>query len=433
MQQPSQRNDPALPSPLLGWTIWGLGAGFYLFAFFQRVAPGVITSELSLDFGLSAAALGHFSAFYFYSYVAMQIPTGILADIWGPRRLLTAGAAVAGLGCLLFAVSDSFQIAAIGRLLIGGSVAVAFICILKLAVHWLDPRQFALASGMALFIGIVGAVFAGVPLRLMVEAFGWRMVMGASALFPLIIAIAIWFFVRDDPKEKGYASYTTHEAPDDLNPWSHAFTGLVRVFKYRNTWLLSLVPGGIVGSILSFAGLWGVPFLTTHHGMAKTNAAALCSAMLIAWALGGPVFGSLSDRLHRRRSLYIAGCSVVAAGWCLITIIPAMPQTLLSSLLLVIGFSSGCMVLGFAFAKDSVPGPLAGTVSGVVNMGVMMGPMILQPAVGLMLDINWNGQSENGIKVYDISAYQSGFMLMALWATASFILILASKEAKHAG
>ena len=57
--------------------------------FFQRVAPAVMTAELMQDFSISAAALGNLSAFYFYSYVAMQIPTGILADTWGPRRLLT--------------------------------------------------------------------------------------------------------------------------------------------------------------------------------------------------------------------------------------------------------------------------------------------------------------------------------------------------------
>ncbi len=60
--------------------------------FFQRVAPAVMTDELMGDFGISAAGLGSLSAFYFYSYVAMQVPTGLLADRWGPRRLLSVGA-----------------------------------------------------------------------------------------------------------------------------------------------------------------------------------------------------------------------------------------------------------------------------------------------------------------------------------------------------
>ena len=66
--------------------MWGLGAVLYLIAFYQRVAPAVITQELSRDFGLSAGSLGNLSAFYFYSYVAVQIPTGLLADRWGPHR-----------------------------------------------------------------------------------------------------------------------------------------------------------------------------------------------------------------------------------------------------------------------------------------------------------------------------------------------------------
>ena len=61
----------------LAWLVWGLGAALYLVAFYQRVAPAVITRELSREFGLSAAALGNLSAFYFYSYVAVQIPTGL--------------------------------------------------------------------------------------------------------------------------------------------------------------------------------------------------------------------------------------------------------------------------------------------------------------------------------------------------------------------
>jgi len=169
---------PAHPPASLAWSVWGLGALLYLFGFYQRVAPAVITDRLMNDFAIGAAALGNLSAFYFYSYVAMQIPTGIIADRWRPRRLLSAGAGVAALGTALFAFSPSLFWANAGRLLIGASVAEAFVSMLKLATHWFAPRQFALVSGMALFCGVLGGVFAGVPLRLLVESFGWRSVMG---------------------------------------------------------------------------------------------------------------------------------------------------------------------------------------------------------------------------------------------------------------
>ena len=95
------------PPAALAWLVWSLGALLYLIAFYQRVAPAVITQELSREFGLSAAALGNLSAFYFYSYVAVQIPTGLLADRFGPRRVLAFGAALTAAGTLLFAMAPS--------------------------------------------------------------------------------------------------------------------------------------------------------------------------------------------------------------------------------------------------------------------------------------------------------------------------------------
>lgn len=257
--------------------------------------------------------------------------------------------------------------------------------------------------------------------------------MAVSSIFPILIGLVIWFFVRDDPSEKGYQSHIQHELPKDTKPWAHALSGLTDVMRYRNTWLLSIIPGGVVGSILSFAGLWGVPFLTTHYGFSKGDAAAICSAMLISWAIGGPIFGAYSDRIGLRKPLYVIGCSVIAMGWSTIVLVSDMPSVLLISLLLVIGFASGCMIIGFAFAKESVPAHRAGTVSGIVNMGVMMGPMILQPAVGWMLDRGWQGETINGVKVYNESVYQSGFMLMAGWAIVSFILVLFTLETKAQG
>jgi sugar phosphate permease len=400
----------------------------YLIGFYQRVAPGVMTVELMSDFGLSAVALGNLSAFYFYSYVAMQVPTGLLADHWGPRRLLTLGAAVAGLGTFAFALAPDVWWANFGRLMIGGSVAVAFVSMLKLAGHWLPPRQYALASGMALFCGIIGAVVAGVPLSLLVDAFGWRSVMIVSAVVTCVVAIGIWWVVRDDPTEKGYATHALIHSDDDAPVPHRVLAGFREVFRYRNTWLLYLIPGAVVGSVLTFAGLWGVPYLTTHYGMEKTTAAAVCSALLIAWAVGGPIFGWLSDHLGYRKPLYALGCLIQLAGWGVILLLPALPIWLLVLLLIVVGFFSGNMIIGFAYAKESAPVHLAGTASGIVNMGVMMGPMLLQPGVGWVLDLYWQGEMAEGVRIYSLEAYQNGFTLMLAWLALALLLILFTRE-----
>lgn len=415
------------PPARLAWTIWGLGALLYLFGFYQRVAPAVITGELMNDFGLSAAALGNLSAFYFYSYVLMQLPTGILADKWGPRRLLSAGAFIAGVGTLLFAWSPNIVSANLGRLLIGGSVAVAFVGMLKLAAHWLPPNQFALASGFGLLVGVIGAVFAGVPLQLSVAEYGWRGVMQASAILPIIIGVAIWLVVRDDPQEKGYASYAHTEASSDAAR-SGIIAGIVEVLRYRNTWLLFIISGGMAGTGLTFSGLWGVPFLTTIYKIPATQAAAINTALLVSFALGGPIFGALSDRIGRRKPLYLMGCAANAIGWTIVTFVPGLPIPVLTLLLVTTGFISGSIPITFAFAKESVPPHLAGTTSGLCNTGVMLAPMILQPAVGWMLDQKWQGEMLDGVRLYDLAAYQAGFSLMLVWAFVGLLLVFFTKE-----
>ena len=410
------------------WFVWGLGALFYLMGFFHRVAPAVMTEELMREFNINAAALGNLSAFYFYSYVAMQIPTGILADTWGPRRLLTIGSLVAGIGTLLFALAPQIICANLGRLLIGGSVAVAFVGLLKVANNWFPPRHYAMVSGLALFFGIIGAVFAGTPLRLLMNHYSWRTVILLSALVTFVLCLNIWFFVRDYPHEKGYADLGDTEITVEKNSCKKIIQGIVEVFNYPNTWFLCVIPGGLVGCVLTFSGLWGVPFLTTHHQLSPPVAAAMTSTLLVAWAVGGPIFGWFSDRLGHRKRLYLIGCVISIAGWLSITFITKIPIYGLVAMLLVTGFSSGCIIITFAFAKESVPSHLSGTVSGVVNMGVMMGPTLLQPAVGWILDKKWQGDVIRGIRLYTLDAYQTGFSLMIAWAVLSFLLLFFTRE-----
>ncbi len=420
--------DRTTPPLHAAWLVWGLGALLYLMGFFQRVAPAVMTDELMRDFSINAAGLGSLSALYFYSYVAMQVPTGILADRWGPRRLLTAGAFVAGFGTLLFALAGGLFWAAAGRLLIGGSVAVAFVGLLKVAGNWFPPRLFAMVSGLALFSGIVGAVFAGPPLRLLMAVYSWRTIIAGSAGFTFLICAGIWLLVRDTPREKGYADFPLPGGMTRKVPQPGIVSGIIEVFRYPNTLLLCVIPGGLVGAVLTFSGLWGVPYLATHHHLSTAEASALATTLMVAWAIGGPVFGWLSDRLGHRKPLYLAGCAVSLVGWGGVLFLNNLPLYLLIALLVVAGFSTGCMIISFAYAKESVPVHLAGTVSGIVNMGVMTGPMVLQPAVGWILDQKWQGQLEAGIRVYPLEAYQAGFALMLVWLALSFILLFFTRE-----
>ena len=413
------------PPASLAWLVWGLGACLYLIAFYQRVAPAVITRELAREFALSAAALGNLSAFYFYSYVAVQVPTGLLADRWGPRRVLALGAAVTAAGTLLFALAPSVAWANAGRLAIGAAAGVAFVSMLKLASHWMPPRRYALVSGIALFMGVVGATLAGVPLRAVVDAFGWRAVMVASAVVTAVVAVAIWMVVRDDPAERGFASYYPEGGAHGEDAGMMAL--LREAFSYRNTWILFLASGGFTCIVLTFAGLWGVPYLVTVRGFTPTQAAATASAMLVAFAIASMAFGPISEHLRRRKPVMLVGLVVTMVLWAVVVFVP-VPPPILVTLLIAVGIASGSFIPTFAFAKESVPAHLGGTASGVANMGVMLGGMVMQPLVGLVLDRHWSGALSQGVRVYDAQGYQSGFAAMLAWGAVALVLLALTKE-----
>ena len=150
-------------------------------------------------------------------------------------------------------------------------------------------------------------MFAGPPLRLVVVAFGWRATMLASAGVTYAVCAGVALIVRDHPGESGYAGFSEPAPAAGGSRRRQIISGIIEVLRYPNTWLLFAIGGGIVGCVLTFGGLWGVPYLSTHHGLTTTQAASLNSALLVAWGVGGPILGGLSDRIGRRKPLFIAG------------------------------------------------------------------------------------------------------------------------------
>ncbi len=414
------------PPITVALAVWGLGAGLYLIGFFQRVAPAVITHELMAEFSLSAAALGNLSALYFYTYVAIQIPTGVLVDHWGPRRVLTVGALMAACGTLLFALASGYALVGTGRLLVGAGVGVAFVSMLKLATHWVRPSRFALVSGLALACGSIGGISAGVPLRLVVDAFGWRWVMLAAGVATALLAAVTWIVVRDDPRERGYRSFSTVAPGSGAR---HSMLGGVReVFRYRNVWLNFIGCGAITGPMLAFGGLWGVPFLVSQYGLSTAQAAFVTSVMLVAWAFGSPMAGALSDKLRRRKLPILVGGAFAALLWSILIYVPGLPYSMLVVIMAGLGLSSGVVVIGFAFCKESAPAMLAGTASGVANMGNKLGGMAMQPLIGWLLDLGWDGTMAGEVRVYGFSTYAAGFTLMLVWLVAGLVALTFARE-----
>ena len=424
------RSEPVAlrPPSWLSWSVWAVAATFYLAAFYLRTSPAVMTTELMRDFGIKASQLGQFSAFYFYAYIVMQIPTGVLVDSWGARRLLIGGSLAAAAGTLMFGLTTSYAVASIGRAIVGASTAVGWVVTLKLATHWFPKSRFAMLSGLGLMMGNIGALFAQVPLRLLVEHFGWRAVAVGSAACILAIGAAAWAVVVNDPSDRHHASY----APDELRKANVPTIGkilreLPTLFTYRNTWLIFLAQGGFVGAMLSFTGLWGPAYLKQRFELSSTDAAAVCSVMIVCWALASPLAGHFSDVLGRRKPIYLGGAIVAAIGWTAMFYAP-LPLAVFTAVAAVTSFACGAVVVAFAFAKESVPVRFLGTISGAVNVGNMLGPTFLQPAIGWVLDRQWSGAFAGGARVYSVDAFHTAFALIAGWAVLSCILIALTKD-----
>jgi nitrate/nitrite transporter NarK len=235
--------------------------------------------------------------------------------------------------------------------------------------------------------------------------------------------------VKNDPSDVGWATH----APAELQGRSKStiaaiMAGFRKVFTYRNTWLIFFAQGGFVGPMIAFTGLWGAPFLRARYGLPPAEGAAVCSVMIVCWALASPMCGALSDRIGKRKPIYLLGAAISATGWIAMTFSGSLSLVVFVGVAALTSLASGAVVLGFAYAKESVPVQFLGTISGAINIGNMIGPMLLQPGIGRVLDRQWAGQMANGVRVYDEHAFQSGLLLIVAWSVASCLLIALTRE-----
>lgn len=363
--------------------VFGLALASFILSFVHRTAPAAIAGELTAAFSISSAVLGTLAATYFYVYTLLQIPVGVLADTLGPRKILTWGSAIAAAGSLLFALAPAWEVAAIGRTLVGIGVSVAFIAILKVSAVWFEPQRFATLAGVTMFVGNLGAVAAGSPLAWVVTWTSWRSVFVALAVFSALLALATWLRVRDRPEDLGYPA--VHPVPGGSAglPWLRA---LARVLANPATWPPFFVNVGVGGSFLAFAGLWAVPFLVDTRGMSRVLAAQHTSLLLLGVAVGSLLIGRLSDRLGNRRGVMRTFVLLYALSWSPWLLDAQWPHWATLSWFGLMGLLIPGFTLSWTLAKEANPPQVSGIATSVVNTGIFLGAGILQPLVGWVLD-----------------------------------------------
>ncbi|MBI3003400.1 MAG: MFS transporter [candidate division NC10 bacterium] len=409
------------------WGIWAVAAAVFFVSYFHRVAPAVVAKDLMAEFRTTGAILGVLVAGYLHVYAVMQIPAGLLADVVGPRGTLLAGAVGMALGSALFAAAPNLPLAYAGRFLTGLGASVIFVCLMKVVANWFRPREFATLSGLSVTVGNLAAVVAATPLALLAAAIGWRGSFFLVAALTALLAGLTWRFVYARPEDIGIPSPALFEGSGvrPAAPAARVGEGLRIVLANRHTWPAFFVFFGLYSTLITFVGLWGVPYLRDVYGMPTTRAANLMALTSAGLLVGGPLAGLLSDRLLARRRLPYLGFSL-AYGllWGLLAFSPGTrpPEAWLPALAFSLGFASAGLVLTWVCATEVNPPHYAGLATATVNTGGFLGAAVLQVLLGAVLDARWAGAMEGGARVYSPEAYGMAFTVCFGVAAAAALL-----------
>lgn len=365
---------------ILAWLICGLGALFYSYEYFLRILPSVMSAPLRSHFALSAAGFGFLSAFYYYAYVPMQLPAGVLMDRFGPRRLVTAACLVCVVATFVFVNTDIFGIAAFARFFVGLGSAFGFVGVLKLATIWLPEDKMAFVAGAASALGAISAAIGDNLFGLMVDHIGWRHTVEWSAYAGVLLSVMLWFGLRDKGR------YQRHTGT--INTFRKCMLDLVIILRNKQIWFLGVYGCLVYLPTTVFAELWGIPYLI--HGQGLTHAGAeFCNSLLfIGFTIGAPLNGYISDRFKRRKLPMFTGAMGAAIVMCIVLYVPNLGQTMLNVLMILLGLLYSAQAIVFAVGRELSPKEAGGTAIAATNMFVMLGALFLQPFVGKLLDIS---------------------------------------------
>jgi MFS family permease len=409
-----------LKSAYYPWMIWGLAVSAFSIEYFARVAPSVMIDSLMHDFKVQALALGSLSAFFYYPYVGMQIPVGILIDRFSLRWLLTTMVLVCASGCIIFALSSQLHVAAFARIMMGFGAAFAFVSSLKIVSVWFPARQFGLLAGLTQAAGMLGAAVGQMPMAFLVLHVGWRSTLLFIASIMIFLAIIIALVVRDSLGAKS----STEKKSFLYSPWS----GLVNVLKNPQSWWNALFAGLLYAPTAALAELWGVKFLHEAYHLSNEIAAMAIGLIFIGWAIGGPITGWISDRIKRRKIVLILSAFLSLLLATIFIMLPHLPLILLFSLLFLYGVANTGVATAYAVASEINAQSVSGTSVAFANMASVLIGAGFQPLIGWLLEKNWDGVMEGGVAVYSATDFRSALFVLVGSLLLALLVACAIKE-----
>jgi len=396
---------------------WLIVSVFYFVQYVMRSAPAVMIPELSHGFALESAGVASLIGLFYYGYAPFSLVAGVAMDQLGPRMTVAAGAAVVGVGALLFATGD-VSLASAGRFVQGAGGVFALIGAAYIATTNFPASKAATLIGATQMFGmaggaagqfVVGPVIAG---GLPWESF-W-LLSGAASL-----AIAVLIVVLMPSRAPAPASDVSQ--PSAMSRLSAAGRAIVTVFANPQSALCGLVSGLMFLPTTIFDMVWGVRFLQEAHTLPYAEAVLRSASVPFGWIIGCPLLGLISDRIGRRKPVIIGGASVLfltlfAILYGDISSLPAF------SLGLTAGIASGAAMIPYTVVKEANHPEHSGTATGVINFVNFSLSALLGPVFGMLLaHVSGGGPRA-------IAHYQTTFMPLLVGVAGAVILALFLKE-----
>ncbi len=376
---------------LIGVGIWLIAASFFLYEFFLRTFVGSIAHQVIPSLHLSIEEFTMVGSAYYIAYGVMQIPVGILADKFGVKGIMVFAALLCAIATYLFSMSTGFYTAIASRFLMGLGSSFAFLCLLIIVSNWFPEKFFGFFAGLSQFIGTMGPALAGGPLiAFLVETHtGWRHTMQYIGDVGILIAFLALFFVRSGPsakKEENRMIFLSKTEP--------LWPRIKNLLKTKQAWVIACYSATVYISISLMAAIWGTEYLETR-GLSQYSAASMVSIAWIAYAVGCPLFGILSD-LTKRRKPWMILCGLLGlVSTFLIVNVGFKSEFSYAVLFFMFGLAATGQNLGFATILEQTERNVKGAALGLNNGLMILSAAILPLIVSKFISHASHGQTNH--------------------------------------
>ena len=377
-------------------TVWAAAVLVYLAAITGRTSFGVAGVEALDRFGVDASRLAVFTAVQVGVYALAQIPVGLAIDRFGARRTMVIGALVMAVGQITLALTASYPIAILARVLIGAGDASAFLSAMRLLPAWFPLKVTPLFTQLTAGLGQIGQFVSAVPFLMLLHAEGWTAAFLALGSGIALVGIAAAVAIADVPKapaEPGEnAGASSSHKPDD-RATVREMLGIV--LRHPVCWQGFFTHWVGLMHQATFTLLWGMPLMTLAMGLTPAQADGVLVVNTVASVAAGPLMGMASARFGARRGTLTVVISVILMGMWVVFLIPGTPRGLAAIVALNIAMAalSSASGLGFDSVREAVDRRALATGTGLSNMGGFLAAMMAAQGIGLLLDASSDGRA----------------------------------------